>query len=334
MSILVVVLVLFFAAPSALPIHPAPSSQTASQDHLTGLYRIDVGASDRLYSVVADASSKVPFRDQQRFFVDLAVRFTPPDLLAIERLGKQISLGSSRAPRMTFVADGVARNTRAADGHTVGVKFSIDNDRVIFTSRGKTEDNFTVVFESTDGGKRLQVVRHITAEGLDQPLVIRSVYNKISNVARWELYGEPQIATSSESTTAPATSGSDESAADLLRKALREWIEATNNRDIEKQMVFYAPRLKAYYLTRNTARSFVRDEKARVFATATGIDISAQEPEIIFQDSGRVAIMRYRKKYRIENGRRSRQGEVIQELRWQRSGADWLIFSERDIRVL
>ena len=124
-----------------------------------------------------------------------------------------------------------------------------------------------------------------------------------------------------------------------MRRALNEWIDATNQRDIEKQMSFYLPRLKAYYLTRNTSRDFVREEKARVFERASVIDIRAEEPEIIFQDGGRTAIMRYRKKYRIENGRQSRRGEVIQELRWQRVGENsaehsWRIFSERDIRVL
>ena len=120
----------------------------------------------------------------------------------------------------------------------------------------------------------------------------------------------------------------------MLRIALNEWIDATNNRDIEKQMSFYLPRLKAYYLTRSTARAFVRAEKARVFARAALIDIRAEDPEIIFQDGGRIAIMRYRKNYRIENGRQSRRGAVIQELRWQRVGLEWRIFSERDIRVL
>ena len=52
------------------------------------------------------------------------------------------------------------------------------------------------------------------------------------------------------------------------------------------------------------------------------------------QEGGRVAVMRYRKRYRIENGKRSRQGQVIQELRWQLVGQQWLIFSERDIKVL
>ena len=343
MTVLSIFLVMLIAAPAVSPVDQPLGSQTSrsARSPLTGVYRIDIPASDKLYSVVAGASSKVPFGEQQRFFIDLAVRFTPPDLLAIEQRGNQISIGSSRAPRMTFIADGILRNTRAADGHNVRVRFLLDKGRLIFTSSGKAEDNFSIVFEPINGGKTLRVVRNITAEGLDQPLVIRSVYNKVADAASWELYGEAPIAAARSSDSAAPTvpepapvSGHDDSAADLLRQSLREWIEATTNRDIEKQMSFYEPRLKAYYLSRNTSRDFVREEKARVFANAKVIDIRAEEPEIIFQDGGRTAVMRYRKEYRIENGRQSRRGEVIQELRWQRGAEGWHIFSERDIRVL
>src|SRR5687767_13133786 len=369
MPLLLILLIFFNSAQQ-----PA-RARSIQRSPLTGVYRIDIPASDKLYSVVAGASSKVPFSEQQRFFIDLAVRLTPPDLLAIEQRWQRISLGSSRAPRMDFVADGVAHNTRTRDGHLVRARFAVENSggsqRLVFTSTGRTEDNFSVVIESLDNGKRLRVVRRISAAALDQPLVIRTFYNKISDVASWELYGEKQLASaaksppntsppspsastppssrtipssavgepvrsaSSRTPTSPArsTAGST-SAAGVLRDALNEWIDATNNRDIEKQMSFYLPRLRAYYLTRNTSRDFVREEKARVFERASVIDIRAEEPEIIFQDGGRTAIMRYRKKYRIENGRQSRRGEVIQELRWQRAGEEWRIFSERDIRVL
>jgi len=317
-------------------------ARPAARSLLTGVYRIDVSASDKLYSVVAAASGNIPSSDQQRFFIDLAVRLTPPDLLAIEQDGTSISLGSSRAPRMSFVADGVRRSARTASGHLVRVRFSVEkaaeHDRLVFTSDGRTEDDFTVTFESLDNGRRLLVIRRIAAESLDEPLVIRTIYNKISDTARWDLYGESQVATPVASAVAqpipPRAAASDGSAADLLRNSLNEWIAATISRDIDKQMSFYVPRLKAYYLTRDTARTFVQREKARVFATASLIDIQAAEPEIILQEGERSAIMRYRKKYRIENGRQSRRGEVIQELRWQHNGQQWLIFSERDIRVL
>lgn len=370
MVLISLVILICFSAASAqdhVTQQAVSRARLAERSPLSGVYRIDITNSDKLYSVVAGASSKIPFGEQQRFFIDLAVRLTPPDLLAIDQRGTRISLGSSRAPRMTFVADGVARSTRAADGHLVRVRFSVehpsgnsaDSSRLVFTSSGRTEDNFSVTFEAIDDGKRLKVTRRIAAESLDQPLVIQTLYNKISDVARWELYGEAQVASSqpartpsphradaspvnpagttvsSAGSTRPATEA--DPAAEVLRQSLNEWIEATNKRDINKQMSFYVPRLKAYYLTRDTSQSFVREEKSRVFATAKLIEIRAEEPEIIFRDGGRTAIMRYRKTYRIENGRRSRRGQVIQELRWQRTGDDgreWRIFSERDIRVL
>ena len=349
---------LFLICCQPLPCVPPVPEQSTSQSRLversllTGDYRVDIPASDKLYSVVAGASSNLPFSAQQRFFIDLAVRLTPPDLLAFERQGTRISLGSSRAPRMTFVADGVSRSTTAARGHTVHVRLSLERgeggERLVFISRGRTEDNFSVQFESIDDGKRLRVVRRIAAEGLEQPLVIRTIYNKISDVAHWELYGESQLAKASTTNAARTTpnadsaepgigadaASADPSAAPALRSALNTWIEATNKRDIDRQMSFYAPQLRRYYLMNNASQRFVRGEKSRVFAAATLIDIRAEEPEIIFQDGDRIAIMRYRKKYRVDQGARSRRGEVIQELRWQRTGDSWRIFSERDIRVL
>jgi hypothetical protein len=350
----IILLLWFHPVPAGGQLYPRPASlvRPAQRSSLTGVYRIDIPASDRLYSIVAGASSKLPFGEQQRFFIDLAVRLTPPDLLAIEQQGTRISLGSSRAARMTFVADGVTHNTRAADGHVVHVRLSVEQEpgkeRLVFASSGRTEDNFSVDFQAVDNGKRLLVVRRIAAEGLDQPLVIRTIYNKISDIAHWELYGEPQVATASGSPSGGSTPASPaitvrsdsvnpaavDSSAAVLRSALNAWISATNNRDINQQMSFYVARLKRFYLTNNASRDFVQEEKARVFASASLIDIRAEEPEIIFQDGGRTAIMRYRKQYRIENGRQSRRGEVVQELRWQLVGNEWRIFSERDIRVL
>ena len=308
----------------------------ATASPLTGVYRIDIPQSDKLYSVVAGASSNLPFGEQQRFFIDLAVRLTPPDLLAIEREGRRVTIGSSRAPRVMLVADGSTHVERARDGHMVQSRVTVEPNRVTFTSTGRTEDNFSVMFTSFDQGRRLRVTRRISAEQLNEPVIIQTIYNKISDTARWDIYGETtgdgrEIA---GATTPNASPGAESTEAEALSDALREWVEATNARDIERQISFYMPQLKAFYLARNTPRSFVRVEKARVFARADLIDIRAEEPEIIFQNAGLTAIMRFRKKYRIEDGSRSRRGEVVQELRWQKSAEGWKIFSERDVRVI
>lgn len=335
------------------PASTRDASGTASS-RLNGVYRIDAEASDKLYTVVAGVSSNLPFGEQQRFFIDLAVRLTPPDLLAVERRGRNVLIGSSRAPRVTLVADGVVRAERYEDGRTVRSRVVLEADKLTFTATGKAEDNFSFVIQSLDAGRRIRVTRRIHAAELSEPVVIRTIYNKVSDVARWDIYGETQTdedvvavdqkadgqanstpsaapSPQTNATTAGRNAAQDEAAS--LRSSLGEWIDATNRRAIDRQMTFYATEIAAFYLKRNVNRAFVRAEKSRAFDRARVIEIHAAEPEIIFQDGGRTAIMRFRKKYRIE-GSVSKRGEVIQELRWRRTADGWKIFSERDVRVI
>ena len=115
-----------------------------------------------------------------------------------------------------------------------------------------------------------------------------------------------------------------------LRASLNEWIAATNARDVGKQMEFYAPNVEAFYLARNASRAAVREEKSRLFSQARAVDVRASEPEIRLARDGRTAVMRFRKRYKIDE----RGGEVLQELRWRRTASGWRIVSERDLRVI
>lgn len=99
-------------------------------------------------------------------------------------------------------------------------------------------------------------------------------------------------------------------------------------------MSYYAPKVNAYYLSRNTSQDAVRNDKKRAFERATSVDIKTGKPEIIVSPDGRTAKMRFRKKYVIKEGQRSRNGEVIQELQWIKSGSGWRIVSERDVKVV
>jgi hypothetical protein len=245
---------------------------------------------------------------------------------------------------VSFVADGRSRQERTPNGNFVSSRITLTRDTLSFTSNGKDEDNLNVVFRSIDNGDRLRVIRRINADQLTRPIIIQSVYDKLSDSVDWDVYDDRLLAERGRSQqriapvlTAPnsiSTAGSGNAAASELRRSLDEWIDATNRRDIRRQMSFYLPRLQAFYLTRNTPISAVRAEKDRAFSTARSIDIRAAEPEIIFQDGGHTAVMRFRKQYRIEDRQRTRSGEVVQELRWQRTDAGWRILSERDVRVI
>ena len=315
------------------------------QTGLNGLYRIDFERSDQLYSVLEGASSNVPFGEQQQFFIDLSVRLAPPDLLAIECRGNRFSLASSRATRVEFIADGVTRNARMTNGDSVRTRVLLDRSSgLVFTSSGGSSDTVNFNFMPIDDGKALRVTRRISARELIEPVVIQTIYNKIGTVARWDIFEDAQVASKTVSQNRPTKlpkpaprfpgKTSQNETAEELRELLSDWIGATNDRDIERQMSFYTRELKAFYLTRNVSVTAVRNEKNRAFATAKSINISAAEPEIIFQNGGREAIMRFRKMYNIQNGANSRRGEVIQELRWQQTNGGWKIFSERDIKVI
>jgi ketosteroid isomerase-like protein len=162
------------------------------------------------------------------------------------------------------------------------------------------------------------------------------MYNRISDNVDWNIYDGRLTARDDrrEDSRPGGANGAAGAGAVDLRRALDLWIAATNQRNIQRQMDFYMPRLKAFYLTRDTSREAVRAEKNRAFRTARSIDIRADEPEIAFQDGGRTAVMRFRKSYRIVEPGRNRSGIVIQELRWQRTADGWRIFSERDVRVI
>jgi ketosteroid isomerase-like protein len=328
---------------------PAASRRSEVADaQLTGLYRIDPARSDKLYSVVAGATSKLPFGEQQKFFIDLTVRLTPPDLLAIERRGGRITLASSRAPRITFEADGLTHSERSGGGQIVNTRATLRANNLSVTVSGGSADKFSVAFEPLEDGRFLRVTRRLNNEQLNEPVIIRSVYEKISDAASWDIYGAPparpaptpESAIASSATepnepnaaAAPKT-GSDETAF-FLRRALEDWIAATNARDIDRQMSFYPPVLRAFYLTRNAPREAVRAEKERIFQHARTIDVRAAAPELIIQERGRTAVMRFRKSYVIEGGGQNRSGEVVQELRWQLTPQGWKIFSERDVRVI
>ena len=121
----------------------------------------------------------------------------------------------------------------------------------------------------------------------------------------------------------------------FLRAALDEWIATTNARDLNRQKEFYMPKVSAFYRARNVSRDEVLADKGRAFENADLLDVRALgQPDINIHPNGRMATMRFRKQYAVRNGQQDRRGEVVQELRWRRTGTGWKIVSERDVKVI
>jgi ketosteroid isomerase-like protein len=120
----------------------------------------------------------------------------------------------------------------------------------------------------------------------------------------------------------------------VLQSALAGWVAATNARDVNRQLAYYAPRLEAFYLSRDVPREAVRVEKRNTFSHADRVSISVDDVTVDIGRDGLTAAMKFRKQYVIESGGGRRDGEVLQELQWSKTDSGWKITSERDLQVL
>jgi hypothetical protein len=174
---------------------PQRTAAAATTDtRLTGLYRLDLTRSDDPRAAAERATTFLLPEEQERVAESLTARLTSPDQIAIERRGQSISIGSTRAPRVTFEADGRSRTEQAGDGHTVTTRAALYGDQLMVSSNASRDpnDEFSVNFDSLDNGRRLRVTRRIRDARVAQPVVVQSTYDKISPVARFNIYGEPE----------------------------------------------------------------------------------------------------------------------------------------------
>ena len=172
---------------------PVPAA-TAADARMTGVYVLNRAASGDPQAIAERATSHLPPAEQRRALDDLAARLSSPGQIAIRRRGRVIDLASTRAPRVTFEADGVTRAERADDGHTVRSRAALYGDQLMVSSTGSADDEFSVHLDSIDGGRRLRVTRRISDPRLGRPVLVQSVYDKISRTARFDVYGMPDPA--------------------------------------------------------------------------------------------------------------------------------------------
>jgi type IV secretion system protein VirB10 len=113
---------------------------------------------------------------------------------------------STNTPRVTFVANGVTRTEQTADGGTARVKSVLSGDQLVISSAGTGRNDFTVTFDLIDAAGRLSVTRRISSPQIYQPIVAQSLYERTSDLARWDIYAAPQtIATTTPTGQVPAS---------------------------------------------------------------------------------------------------------------------------------
>lgn len=158
---------------------PANNSVNNSFSYsLSGAYRLDAARSENAREIVN--ASNVRNETERR---DLEEKLDSPEQLAIDVRGTQVTLASSKAAPVSFVADGRER-TETVGNTTIRVRATLRGQQLIVASIGG-ETDYNVTFASIDGGRSLKVSRRITTEYLTQTVFADSIYNKTDAVARF-----------------------------------------------------------------------------------------------------------------------------------------------------
>jgi hypothetical protein len=178
-----------------------PTQPSYRTNQLTGTYRLDASRSDDPANAADRATRNLPSRDRDRLRDRLMARLESPDQIAIDRRGRTITIASSRASQITFEADGSQRVETTPSGRTIRARATLSGDQLLVTSTGDRASEFSVTFNPIDNGRRLSVTRRVYSVGIGSPVVVQSVYDKTSDVARFDLYDGTQTSPTTGSNT-------------------------------------------------------------------------------------------------------------------------------------
>lgn len=142
---------------------------------LTGTYRLDTSRSEKAADIVADINISGSNR------TDLESKLDAPDSIALLVRGSEVTLATTNADPVTFVADGRERSENSG-GRTVRLRASIRGDEITISSLGG-ETDYTIIFTSIDNGRGLKVTRRITTEYLSETIFADSYYTKSEQTA-------------------------------------------------------------------------------------------------------------------------------------------------------
>lgn len=167
---------------------PLPGGPIYGGDgELTGTYRLDASRSSDVQQAADNATRSLPSGQRQRVYDALVRRLDPPETLAIEKRGSTVTIASSRAPQISFVADGREHVETTPNGRTVRVRASFIGDQLSIARSGDRTQDFTVTFDPTDNGRRLIVTRRLYSDQINQAITVQSYYNRTADIAQLDL---------------------------------------------------------------------------------------------------------------------------------------------------
>ncbi|HEV2663952.1 MAG TPA: hypothetical protein VG324_03530 [Blastocatellia bacterium] len=167
--------------------YPQRSRYGSPNNRLSGTWRLNAGRSDDPRVAAERATRNLDVNDRQRAQENLLRRLGAPEMLAIDRRWRTITMASSQAPQVTFEANGAETVETTRSGRERRTRVTLIGDRLSVRSLGDRGSDYEAVFEPLEGGRRLRVTRSLYTERLGQEVVARSVYDRVSDVAQLDL---------------------------------------------------------------------------------------------------------------------------------------------------
>ncbi|HZI79442.1 MAG TPA: YMGG-like glycine zipper-containing protein [Vicinamibacterales bacterium] len=159
-----------------------------SRSNLTGTYQLNTAQSDNPSTIADQAARALPGRERPRLRNQILQRLDAPTEFAIERRGRTITMVSTNADRVTFEANGQAQIDQTANGRSIRTTANLVGDRLEINSTGDRALDYQITIEPINNGRNLRVTRRVSDVGLNQPVISRSVYDRVSTDARLDMY--------------------------------------------------------------------------------------------------------------------------------------------------
>ena len=161
---------------------------TWGRRNLTGTFRLNSGRGDDVRKAVDDATRNLSLAERQRVYDSLLRRLDPPQMLAIDRRGNSVTIASTRAQQINFVADGREQVETTNSGRQVRVRASLSGDTLTIARTGERANDFTVTFDPSNDGRELIVTRTLYSDRITQPVIVKTYYDRTSDVAQLNIY--------------------------------------------------------------------------------------------------------------------------------------------------
>lgn len=168
--------------------YPGNNYPGGTRRDLNGTFRLNTSRGDDVRRAVDDATRNLSLAERQRVYDSLMRRFDPPQMIAIDRRGTSVTIASTRAPQINFVADGRENVETTQQGSSVRVRASFTADALTITRTGERANDFTVTFDPSSDGRELLVTRTLYSDRLTQPVTVRTYYDRTSDVAQLNIY--------------------------------------------------------------------------------------------------------------------------------------------------